>query len=174
MIPGTRVRIRSWQELVEKYGVGPDGNIAIPGDTYFDKRMQVYCEKVCEITDHCRGVYSISLDWQNEWSWTPEMFDIIDQPEPAPPPSRGDGGMYDVYRIKPLQWVELSEKMYAHTIIGSYFIYYSRFNVGLTLRIGDAITVADSSESLEAAKLAAERDYLARITTALEKVETHE
>lgn len=91
LAPGTKVRIKSWAELVEKYGVDAKGNIKSPKLSILKGgSMETQCgtrQTILEV--HEKGVYKIGLYW-----YPPESLDIL----PTDEALTGEGkGQTDVY-----------------------------------------------------------------------------
>lgn len=74
-----------------------------------------------------------------------------------------------LYRIKPLEWERKKECVYeAATIIGRLIVFCSRLDN--MWQWGDCRSRMEKAPSLDAAKLAAERHYVARMEEGLEEV----
>ena len=74
---GEKVRVKTWERLVEEYGLHEDGSGKyIPiRDIDFTEEMKEFCGKVVTIESIIGNVYVIAEDDGWCWSWTDEMFE---------------------------------------------------------------------------------------------------
>ena len=74
---GDRVKVRSWEDMKEQYGLNNLGSIKTPGDT-FTESMKQYCGKVVTIRQVIESPYGDSLyRIKNEvfWNFSDVMFE---------------------------------------------------------------------------------------------------
>jgi len=71
---GDRVKIKSWKEMEEKYGIDSDGDIDLP-ESSFVTNMKKYCGKVMTISDvdDYFNEYHMKED-DGSWIWTNKMI----------------------------------------------------------------------------------------------------
>lgn len=81
--PGDRVRVRSWEDMEQEYGICDTGAIDVP--FHFIDTMKPFCGKEFVVEDvretssdgrACQRIYGIS----NSYVFSNEMFEYADQP----------------------------------------------------------------------------------------------
>ena len=76
---GDKVRVKTWERLVEEYDLEEDADgkyISIKGkDAIFDEDMKKFCGKVVTINGILGDTYIIYEDEYEGWEWTDEMFE---------------------------------------------------------------------------------------------------
>ena len=65
---GDRVKVRSWNQMVNEYGVNECGDIKMK--PLFIDSMRKYCEKIVTIKEVCDC---------GDWFWSDDMFDIVEK-----------------------------------------------------------------------------------------------
>ena len=73
---GDKVRVKSWERLIEEYGLKEDdgGEYILIGNIDFNEDMKDFCGKVVTIDSIEGDTYTIAEDdWC--WAWTDEMFE---------------------------------------------------------------------------------------------------
>lgn len=73
---GDRVKVRSWNQMVNEYGVNQCGDIKMK--PLFINSMREYCEKIVTIKEVCGYHYCIKEDC-GDWFWSDDMFDIVEK-----------------------------------------------------------------------------------------------
>lgn len=82
---GDRVRILSWEELIEKWGKpNLSGDILIKHDTvrvYFNHDMRILCDHVDTIREiskfKCTGTSLLFEHLQTKWNITTDMVELV-------------------------------------------------------------------------------------------------
>lgn len=73
---GDRVRIKTWEKMVEKFGVDEDGDIRTSNTFYFNKSMKQYCEKIYVIknANYSNGYY-YRLEGIDDYTFNDDMIE---------------------------------------------------------------------------------------------------
>jgi len=74
---GDKVRVKTWERLVEEYGLKEDelGRHIPIGGRCFIEDLKEFCGKVVTIAGIVRNTYIIHEDEYDCWEWTDEMFE---------------------------------------------------------------------------------------------------
>lgn len=73
---GDKVKVKSWEEMANTYGIDEDGDIIINGSCVFSKAMEIYCDNVYEVNKLLVGNCCFLTNCE-EWYFTDEMLDKV-------------------------------------------------------------------------------------------------